>query len=437
MTRASKIDRDASAGLPIRPATDVADGAETSGFEVLRAAIKSIPAGPGVYRMLDRHGELLYVGKAKSLRKRVASYVKTAGLTIRIQRMVQMTRSLEVTATHTEVEALLLEANMIKRLKPRFNVVLRDDKSFPYILITGDHDWPQITKYRGARKRDGEYFGPFASAGAVNQTLAALQRAFPLRSCSDSELENRRRPCLMFQIKRCTAPCVGRIEQTSYQALVDQVRDFLSGKSQQVQTRMSDAMQRASESLDFETAAIYRDRIRALAHIRARQGINVPGITEADAIVAHQEAGQTCIQVFFFRAGQNYGNRAYFPSHGREQGAAEVLAAFVSQFYDTRPSPKLVMLSEPVERQQLIAEALGLRAGRKVVVVAPQRGEKRKLVDQAMVNARDALARRFAESATQRRLLEGVAQHFRLDGRRAGSRFTTTAIFPAPSRSAP
>ncbi len=416
MTRASKIDRDASAGLPIRPATDVADGAETSGFEVLRAAIKSIPAGPGVYRMLDRHGELLYVGKAKSLRKRVASYVKTAGLTIRIQRMVQMTRSLEVTATHTEVEALLLEANMIKRLKPRFNVVLRDDKSFPYILITGDHDWPQITKYRGARKRDGEYFGPFASAGAVNQTLAALQRAFPLRSCSDSELENRRRPCLMFQIKRCTAPCVGRIEQTNYQALVDQVRDFLSGKSQQVQTRMSDAMQRASEALDFETAAIYRDRIRALAHIRARQGINVPGITEADAIVAHQEAGQTCIQVFFFRAGQNYGNRAYFPSHGREQGAAEVLAAFVSQFYDTRPSPKLVMLSEPVERQQLIAEALGLRAGRKVVVVAPQRGEKRKLVDQAMVNARDALARRFAESATQRRLLEGVAKYFRLDG---------------------
>ncbi len=416
MTRTSEIDRDASAGLPIRPATDVADGAETSGFEVLRAAIKSIPAGPGVYRMLDRQGDLLYVGKAKSLRKRVASYVKAAGLTIRIQRMVQMTRSLEVTATHTEVEALLLEANMIKRLKPRFNVVLRDDKSFPYILITGDHDWPQITKYRGARKRDGEYFGPFASAGAVNQTLAALQRAFPLRSCSDSELENRRRPCLMYQIKRCTAPCVGRIEPSGYRALVEQARDFLSGKSQQVQTRMSDAMQQASEALDFETAAIYRDRIRALAHIRARQGINVKGITEADLIVAHQEAGQTCIQVFFFRAGQNYGNRGYFPSHGREQGAAEVLAAFVSQFYDTRPSPKLVMLSEPVEHQQLIAEALGLRAGRKVEVSAPQRGEKRKLVDQAMVNARDALARRFAESASQRRLLEGVAKHFRLDG---------------------
>ena len=414
MTGDLDIDPGARSDPPHQPDAGARD-ADRNGFDVLRAAVKSLPAGPGVYRMLDRNGELLYVGKAKSIRKRVASYVKAAGLATRIQRMVHMTRSLEVTATHTEVEALLLEANMIKRLKPRFNVVLRDDKSFPYILITGDHDWPQITKYRGARKRDGEYFGPFASAGAVNQTLAALQRAFPLRSCSDSEFETRRRPCLMYQIKRCTAPCVGRIDAASYGALVDQARDFLSGKSAQVQHRMSQAMQAASETLDFETAAIYRDRIRALAHIRARQGINVKGIAEADVIAAHQDAGQTCIQVFFFRAGQNYGNRGYFPSHAREQSAAEVLAAFVSQFYDNRPSPKLVMLSEPVERQELIAEALSLRAGRKVEVATPRRGEKRKLVDQAVLNARDALARRFAESASQRRLLEGVAQHFRLE----------------------
>ena len=415
MTTAADIDPGASPDPPDQPDAGAGD-ADRNGFDVLQAAVKSLPVGPGVYRMFDRNGELLYVGKAKSIRKRVASYVKAAGLAIRIQRMVHMTRSLEVTATHTEVEALLLEANMIKRLKPRFNVVLRDDKSFPYILITGDHDWPQITKYRGARKRDGEYFGPFASAGAVNQTLAALQRAFPLRSCSDSEFETRRRPCLMYQIKRCTAPCVDRIDAASYGTLVDQARDFLSGKSGQVQDRMSEAMQAASEALEFETAAIYRDRIRALAHIRARQGINVRGIAEADVIAAHQDAGQTCIQVFFFRAGQNYGNRGYFPSHAREQGAAEVLAAFVSQFYDTRPSPKLVMLSEPVERQDLIAEALSLRAGRKVEVATPQRGEKRKLIDQALLNARDALARRFAESASQRRLLDGVAEHFRLDG---------------------
>ncbi len=398
-----------------QPTVDPAEVEEVPGAEIIRRQLKSLPMGPGVYRMFDRKGDLLYVGKAKNLRKRVASYTKSAGLTTRILRMVQMTRTLEVASTHTEVEALLLEANMIKRLKPRFNVILRDDKSFPYILITDDHGWPQITKYRGARNRKGEYYGPFASAGAVHQTLAALQRAFPLRSCTDSEFELRTRPCLMYQIKRCTAPCVGRISADDYAALVKQTRDFLSGKSQQVQKRMADAMQAASEKLDYETAAIYRDRIRALAHIHARQGINVEGVKEADVIAAHQEAGQTCIQVFFFRAGQNYGNRAYFPSHGRDQTAAEVLAAFVSQFYDSRPPPKQVMLSESVDGQALIAEALSIRADRKVEVTAPHRGPKRKLVDQALVNARDALGRRFAESASQRKLLTGVAEAFGLD----------------------
>ena len=416
MNPPNRTDDSRQAPVPAAPDGDTGpDDDGQAGFDLIRRQLKSLPNAPGVYRMLDAKGELLYVGKAKNLRKRVASYTKPAGMTIRIQRMVQMTRALEVVSTHTEVEALLLEANMIKRLKPRFNVVLRDDKSFPYILITGDHAWPQITKYRGARNRDGEYFGPFASAGAVNQTLGALQRAFPLRSCSDGEFENRTRPCLMYQIKRCTAPCVGRIGAADYAALVGQARDFLSGKSPRVQKRLSEAMQAASDLLDFETAAIYRDRIRALAHIQARQGINVEGVAEADVIAAAQEGGQTCIQVFFFRAGQNFGNRGYYPSHGRDQSAAEVLAAFVSQFYDSRQPPKLVLLSEPVAAQGLIAEALGVRAGRKVELAAPRRGEKRKLVEQALVNARDALGRRLAESASQRKLLEGIAEKFGLE----------------------
>ncbi len=416
MNPPNRTDDSRQAPVPAAPDGDTGpDDDGQAGFDLIRRQLKSLPNAPGVYRMLDAKGELLYVGKAKNLRKRVASYTKPAGMTIRIQRMVQMTRALEVVSTHTEVEALLLEANMIKRLKPRFNVVLRDDKSFPYILITGDHAWPQITKYRGARNRDGEYFGPFASAGAVNQTLGALQRAFPLRSCSDGEFENRTRPCLMYQIKRCTAPCVGRIGAADYAALVGQARDFLSGKSPRVQKRLSEAMQAASDLLDFETAAIYRDRIRALAHIQARQGINVEGVAEADVIAAAQEGGQTCIQVFFFRAGQNFGNRGYYPSHGRDQSAAEVLAAFVSQFYDSRQPPKLVLLSEPVAAQGLIAEALGVRAGRKVELAAPRRGEKRKLVEQALVDALDALGRRLAESASQRKLLEGIAEKFGLE----------------------
>ena len=386
------------------------------GPELIQSELKTLPSSPGVYRMLDARGGALYVGKARNLRKRVASYVNLSRQSERIARMVAMTASLEIITTHTEVEALLLEANLIKRLKPRFNVILRDDKSFPYILITGDHPWPQITKHRGARTGKGEYFGPFASAGAVNRTLTALQRAFPLRSCSDSIFESRTRPCLQYQIKRCTAPCVGRIGPQAYEALVGEARDFLSGKSRQVQRQLARKMQAASAALEFESAALYRDRIRALTQIQAHQGINVASIAEADVMAIHREAGQCCVQVFFFRAGQNFGNRAYFPSHAKHPGPSEVLAAFLVQFYDNKPPPRLVLLDHRIEARALIEEALGLRAGRRVRIETPQRGTKRGLVLHAQANARDALARRLAESASQRRLLEGVARLFGLDG---------------------
>jgi excinuclease ABC subunit C len=393
---------------------DLANGAD--GRAVIRAQLKTLPASPGVYRMLDGRGDALYVGKARNLKKRVASYVNPSRQSDRIARMVRSTRALEIITTHTEVEALLLEANLIKRLKPRYNVILRDDKSFPYILITGDGDWAQIAKHRGARNLAGEYFGPFASAKAVNRTINALQRAFPLRSCSDSIFAGRTRPCLQYQIKRCTAPCVGRIGADDYAVLVQEARDFLAGKTDKVQRRMSEKMQAASADLDFETAAVYRDRIRALTHIQARQDINVTTLPEADVIASHQKGGQTCIQVFFFRHGHNYGNRAYFPSHAKQLDEAEVLEAFVAQFYDNKPPPKLVLLSHRVSGRALIEEALSVRAGRRVRVEAPQRGVKHKLVRHAAENARDALERRLAASASQRRLLEGVAELFDLDG---------------------
>ncbi len=399
----------ASAGLASSPTE------RPSGRALIRAQLRTLPSSPGVYRMLDGQGAALYVGKAKNLRKRVASYVNPLRQSVRIARMVDGTAALEIVTTHTEVEALLLEANLIKKLKPRFNVILRDDKSFPYILITGDHAWPQITKHRGARKAKGEYFGPFASAGAVNRTLAALQRAFPLRSCSDNVLENRTRPCLQYQIKRCTAPCVDRIATADYEVMVREARDFLSGKNWQVQERLGEKMQAASAALDFETAAIYRDRIRALTQIQAHQDINVAALDEADVVAASTEAGETCVQVFFFRAGHNYGNRSYFPGHARHLGAAEVLEAFLVQFYDNKPPPKLVLLSHRVDGQALIAEALGLRAGRRVRVVTPVRGTKRALVEHAAANAREALARRLAESATQRRLLVALAKLLKLE----------------------
>ncbi len=365
--------------------------------------------------MLDVSGEVLYVGKARALKKRVTSYTHPIKLSNRIRRMVAETASLEIVTTHTEVEALLLECNLIKRLMPRYNVLLRDDKSFPDILVTGDHAFPQITKHRGARNRKGEYFGPFASAGSVNKTIVALQRAFLLRNCSDAVFAQRTRPCLQYQIKRCSAPCVGYIDEPSYQALVDQAAGFLHGDSRGVQTELVDQMQAASDALDFETAARYRDRIRALTQIQAHQDIHVEGIKDADVIAAYQAGGVTCIQVFFFRGGANYGNRAYFPSHDRSLEVGEVLTSFVGQFYDDKPPPALVMVSEKLEEQALLEQALTIRAGHKVAILWPQRGPKRKPVEHALTNAREALGRRLAESASQSRLLTQLAMVFGLD----------------------
>ncbi|MBI3451625.1 MAG: excinuclease ABC subunit UvrC [Rhodospirillales bacterium] len=387
-----------------------------AGVEVLRAALATMPGSPGVYRMLDATGDALYVGKARNLKKRVSSYLQFGRLPNRLQRMVAESRSLEVIVTHTEIEALLLESNLIKRLKPRYNVLLRDDKSFPYILITGDREWPQIAKHRGARGRKGSYFGPFASAGAVNQTLNALQRAFLLRSCADTVFHARTRPCLLYQIKRCSAPCVGRIAAEDYAQLVKEAKDFLAGRSSDIQTELAGRMQTASAALQFETAALFRDRIRALTQIQAHQDINVEGLGDADIVAAHQAGGATCIQVFFFRAGRNYGNRAYFPRHDRQMETAEVLAAFVGQFYDDKPVPPTVVLSEHIADEALLAAALSQKADGKIRILVPERGDKRKPVDHALANAREALARRLAESSTQAKLLDGVAAAFGLDG---------------------
>ncbi len=385
------------------------------GVTVIADTVKTLSSSPGVYRMLNRKGDALYVGKARNLKRRVTSYTQISKLPRRLQRMVAETVAMEVVETHTEVEALLLESNLIKRFMPRYNVLLRDDKSFPYILLTGDHAIPQITKHRGAQTREGDYFGPFASAGAVNRTITALERAFLLRSCSDAVYASRTRPCLMYQIKRCAAPCVERISAPDYLDLVTQARRFLTGSSQEVQQLLARQMEEAAEKLDFETAAVFRDRIRALAHIQSHQDINIAGVDNADVIAAHEEGGQICIQVFFFRAGRNYGNRAYFPSHDRSLGTDEVLGAFVAQFYENKPVPRLVLLSHRLEEQQLIAEALSLKAEVKVELSRPQRGAKRKLIDNALHNAREALARRLAESSSQRKLLEQVAEIFGLE----------------------
>ena len=386
----------------------------TAGVAVIRAALRTTPATPGVYRMLDRKGDALYVGKARSLRSRVQNYTHPAALSNRLRRMVAETAAMEIVSTHTEAEALLLECNLIKRLMPRFNVLLRDDKSFPLIHLTADRDFPQLTKYRGAKSQGGTYFGPFASAGAVNRTLITLQKAFLLRSCSDSIFANRTRPCLLHQIKRCSAPCVGRISREEYAGLIEQAHSFLSGGSGAVQLRLAAEMQAAAAALDFEAAGLIRDRIRALSLVQGHQDIHVPGIVDADVIAAYQEAGQTCVQVFFFRGGQNWGNRAYFPSHDRQLSVEDVLGSFVGQFYDNRPKPPLVLLSHRLAEQELVEEALSLGGGR-VVLAVPQRGDKKKLIDRVLATAREALGRRLAESASQRRLLEGVAAAFGLD----------------------
>jgi len=385
------------------------------GLEVIRERVKTLPAAPGVYRMINVRGDVLYVGKARDLKKRVSSYTQIYRLDMRLQRMVSETAAMEFVATHTEVEALLLEANLIKRYLPRYNVLLRDDKSFPYIAITGDHAIPQITKHRGARNRTGEYFGPFASAGAVNRTIVALQRAFLLRNCSDSMFAMRTRPCLQYQIKRCSAPCVQRISEADYGELVREARDFLTGKSREIQDRLVLEMRGASDALDFERAARLRDRIQALTQIQSRQDINLAGVEEADVIAIWQEAGQTCIQVFFFRNHGNYGNRAYFPSHDKSAELPDVLAAFMGQFYENKQPPRLILVSHEPTECELLGEALTVRAGAKVEILAPQRGDKRKAVDHAVLNAKEALIRRIAESGTQMKLLRGIADLFGLD----------------------
>ncbi len=385
------------------------------GPDVIARYLKSLPSSPGVYRMLDATGEVIYVGKARSLKARVSNYARLQGHTNRIARMILATTAMEFVTVRTEAEALLLEANLIKRFKPRFNVLMRDDKSFPYILISRDHPAPQVMKHRGARNRKGDYFGPFASAGAVSRAITMLQRAFLLRTCSDSFYENRTRPCLLYQIKRCSAPCTGEIGLDDYKKLADEAVRFLRGESQSVRAMYQKLMQDAAEKLEFEMAAKYRNRLWALAHVTADQSINPEGVEEADVFAAHQDGGQTCIQVFFFRTGQNWGNRAYYPKADRSLPVEEVLDAFIAQFYDDKPVPRLILLSHEIPSRELLAEALSIKAERKIEIRVPSRGTKSGLVDHALANAREALGRKLAENSTQTHLLEALAERFGLE----------------------
>lgn len=384
------------------------------GMSVIARFARTLPNAPGVYRMFDGKGDVLYVGKARSLKKRVQQYALGRAHTNQVARMIAETASMEFVTTQTETEALLLEANLIKQLRPRYNVLLRDDKSFPYILLTRDHASPQILKHRGARVRKGDYFGPFASAGAVDRTIDALQRAFLLRSCSDSVFENRTRPCLLFQIKRCAAPCVDEIAPPDYAALVDETRDFLAGRSMAVRKRLSDEMQAASEALEFERAARARDRLAAMSAIQSNQDINPQNVEEADVFAIHQEAGHFCVEVFFFRNWQNWGNRAFSPKADKSLLLGEVLGAFVTQFYDDKPTPKLILLSHDIEDCELVADAFSQRAGRKIEIATPKRGERRDLVVHAEKNAREALSRKLADTASQEKLLASLGAAFGL-----------------------
>jgi excinuclease ABC subunit C len=414
----------AAGGLAADRPTEATDGAgknaaapaavPATGPDVIASYLKTLTSGPGVYRMLDAAGEVVYVGKARNLKARVQNYTRLAGLPNRTLRMIHSTASMEFVTVRTEAEALLLEANLIKRFRPRFNVTLRDDKSFPYILIRRDQGAPQILKHRGARTIKGEYFGPFASAGAVNRTINMLERAFLLRSCSDSVFESRTRPCLLFQIKRCSAPCTGEINLEDYDGLVDEALRFLKGESQSVREMYQRLMQEASDNLEFERAAKLRNRLWALAHVTAEQAINPDGVEEADVFAAFQEGGQTCIQVFFFRVGQNWGNRAYYPKADRTLGVEEVLDSFVAQFYDDKPVPRLVLLSHAIANHELLAEALSIKADRRVEIRVPQRGVKSGLVEHALTNAREALGRKLAEGSSQRTLLAALGERFEL-----------------------
>jgi excinuclease ABC subunit C len=396
-------------------AEPVGEGPLAVGHAAIENAVKLAPTSPGVYRMLNAANDVLYVGKAKNVRKRLSSYARAnAPLPARILRMIAATVNVEIVSTTTETEALLLEANLIKQLRPRFNVQLRDDKSFPYILITGDHWAPQILKHRGAQSRPGRYFGPFASAGAVNRTITALQRAFLIRSCTDGFFESRTRPCLLYQIRRCAGPCTREIDFGGYTELVREATDFLSGRSQAVKEELAGMMETASTELEFETAAVYRDRLAALSAIQSQQGINPRTVEEADVFAIHQEGGYSCVEVFFFRTGQNWGNRAYFPRAEKSFTPEEVLSSFLAQFYDDKPPPKLILLSHEIEEAELLADALTVKAGHKVEVSVPKRGEKKEMIAHALTNAREALGRKLADTATQSRLLEQLAATLQL-----------------------
>jgi excinuclease ABC subunit C len=400
-------------GLPALE-DEAPQGPVAGGVAAIQHYAKLAPAGPGVYRMFDAKGEVLYVGKAKSIKKRIVSYARMAGHTARIMRMIVATATIEFVSTATETEALLLEANLIKRLRPRFNVLLRDDKSFPYILITAGETPPMIVKHRGARNKPGDYYGPFASAQAVHRTITALERAFLIRSCSDTVYESRTRPCLLHQIKRCAAPCTGEISHGDYAELVREAKAFLSGKSRAVKEELAGEMEKASNALDFERAAVYRDRLAALSAVQSRQGINPRTVEEADVFAVHQQGGYSCVEVFFFRTGQNWGNRAYFPRADRSLEPGEVLGAFLAQFYDDKPPPRCVFLSHEIEDRALLAEALCVKSGHKVEVSLPQRGEKKELVDHALANAREALGRKLAETQSQQNLLTALGAAFGL-----------------------
>jgi excinuclease ABC subunit C len=410
----SPAEEDDEARLPDLPedaADVVAEGPLSGGHAAIEQAVRLAPTSPGVYRMLNAANDVLYVGKAKNVKKRLSSYARVnAPQPARILRMIAATASVEIISTSTETEALLLEANLIKQLRPRFNVQLRDDKSFPYILITGDHWAPQILKHRGAQSRPGRYFGPFASAGAVNRTITALQRAFLIRSCTDGFFESRTRPCLLYQIRRCAGPCTGEVDFPGYTELVREATDFLSGRSHAVKQQLAGEMEKASGELEFETAALYRDRLAALSAIQSQQGINPRTVEEADVFAIHQDGGYSCVEVFFFRTGQNWGNRAYFPRAEKSFTPEEVLGSFLAQFYDDKPPPKLILLSHAIEEAELLADALSVKAGFKVEVSLPKRGEKKELITHALTNAREALGRKLADTATQGRLLEALAK---------------------------
>ncbi|MEM1073702.1 MAG: excinuclease ABC subunit UvrC [Pseudomonadota bacterium] len=385
-----------------------------SGHEVIQGYLKTLDGSPGVYRMLDAESRVLYVGKARNLRARVSNYARLAGHSARIARMISLTASMMFLTTKTETEALLLEQNLIKQLKPKFNVLLRDDKSFPYIFISSEHDFPRLEKHRGAKKRKGRYYGPFASAGSVNRTLNTLQKVFLLRTCSDREVEAGNRPCLNYHMKRCAGPCGSKISKEDYAKLVQEADDFLQGKTNKVQAELAGQMQQASDNMQFERAAALRDRIRALTQVQSAQGINPQGVKEADIIALHMQNGQACVQVFFIRANQNWGNHDYYPRVGVDVDEAEALEAFVGQFYDIRDPPRQIILSGEIENPDLMQDALSGKLGRKVELVVPKRGEKAELIDGALRNARESLARKMAESATQAKLLKGIAEAFDL-----------------------